>query len=321
MSQFLNSTDIIRSISRFRKHLIIVGVAALVISAVFSGPTFLKPRFKSNAILYPSNLISYSNESPTEQMLQLMQSSEIRSRMIDAFHLKAHYDIDTVRNTHQVTDVIKTYEENVTIKQTEYESVEITVFDEDPRIASDMVDSIITYFNQKTRELQRQKSAEVVVIFQNLFDAKTRELDSLDALLRGYRMKYGLLDYEVQAKEYSRGLLRAAAEGKGRATADAKAVLDALADKGGEFEALSEKMSEGLQAYSKIQLDFENAKKDVTKVLTYSNTVTSPIPADKKSYPIRWLIVLVSVSSSLLVTFFVLLFMESSRRAGLAKDR
>jgi len=320
MSQFLNSTDIIRSIARFRKHLIIVGVAALVISAVFSGPAFIKPRFKSNAILYPSNLISYSNESPTEQMLQLMQSSDIRKRIIDVFHLKAHYDIDTVRNTHQNTDVIKVYEENVNIKQTEYESVEITVNDEDPMVAAAMVDSIIAYFNQKTRQLQRQKAAEVVVIYQNLFDAKRRELDSLDALLRDYRIKYGLLDYAVQAKEYSRGLLRAAAEGKGRAAADAKAVLDALADKGGEFQALSEKMNEGLSAYSRIQLDYENARKDVTKVLTYSNTITSPIPADKKSYPIRWLIVLVSVSSALLVTFLLLLFMESSRQAGLAKE-
>jgi capsule polysaccharide export protein KpsE/RkpR len=309
MSQFLNTADILKSVIRFKKHLLIVGVISLVASVIFSGPAFIKPRFKSYAVLYPSNLIAYSNESATEQMLQLLQSTDIRKKIIDVFHLKAHYDIDTVNNAHQQTDVIKAFEENVNIKQTEYESVEIIVNDENPIVASNIVDSIIVYFNQKTRELQREKSGEVVVIYRDLFNAKKKELDSLDALLRDYRMKYGLLDYKAQVKEYSRANLR-------HATNESKTVLDALANKGGEFDALSEKMDNGILAYSKIQFEYENALKDVTKQLTYSNTVTRPIPADKKNYPIRWLIVLVSVVSSLFVGFLVLLFIDSGKKAG-----
>jgi len=309
----LNTADVLKSVLKWKKHLIIIGTAALVLSVVFSGPFFIKPRFKSYAILYPSNLISYSNESPTEQMLQLFQSSEIRTKIIDAFHLKKHYEIDTTGNSHQVTDVIRVYEENVSIKQTEYESVQITVFDEDPKIASDMVDSIITYFNQTTRNLQREKSQEVVVIYQNLFENKKKELDSLDALLKEYRSKYGLLDYKAQTRELSRAYY------SGKSSA-AKDLLDALAAHGGEFSAMSDKMDNGLLAYAKLQFDYENALKDVSKVLTYSNTVTRPIAADKKSYPIRWLIVLVSVISSLFVAFLVLLFMDSARQAELKKS-
>jgi len=303
MSQFLNTTDIVQSVSRWKKHLAIVAAVSAVAAVVFSGPTFIRERYKSYAILYPSNLIAYSNESATEQMLQLMQSTDIRKKVIDAFHLKAHYEIDTVDNPHQQTDVIKGFEDNVTIKQTEYESVEITVFDESPQVASDMVDSIISYFNQKTRELQRSKSGEVVVIYRDLFEAKKHELDSLDHQLRIFRTQSGLLDYQTQVKEYSRALQRPGS----------RAMLDTLASRGGEFNALSEKMDNGLVAYGKIQLEYENALKDVTKELTYSNTVTRPIPADKKSYPIRWLIVLVSVVSAVFVSFIVLLFLESSR--------
>jgi capsular polysaccharide biosynthesis protein len=312
MSQFLNTADIIRSIAKWKKHLIIIGVISLVASVIFSGPFFIKPRFKSYAVVYPSNLISYSNESPTEQMLQLFQSSEIRRRIIEVFQLKKHYQIDTVNNAHQLTDVIKAYEENVSIKQTEYESVQITALDEDPKTASDMVDSIITYFNKTTRDLQREKSQEVVVIYQNLFQDKKRELDSLDALLKEYRTKYGLLDYQEQTKELSRAYYN----GKNNS---AKELLDALAAHGGEFSAMSDKMDNGLLAYAKLQFEYENALKDVSKVLTYSNTVTKPIPADKKSTPIRWLIVMVSVVSSLFVGFLVLLFMDSARSSGLSK--
>src|SRR6187455_1432831 len=133
MSQFLNTADIIRSVIKWKKHMIVIGILSLVASVIFSGPYFIKPRFKSYAVVYPSNLISYSNESPTEQMLQLFQSSEIRRRIIEVFQLKKHYEIDTLNNAHQYTDVIKAYEENVSIKQTEYESVQITVMDEDPK--------------------------------------------------------------------------------------------------------------------------------------------------------------------------------------------
>lgn len=306
----MNTADVIRSLAKFKKHLIIVGAISLVASVVFSGPFFIKPLFKSFAIVYPSNLISYSNESPTEQMLQLFQSSEIRIKVIDVFNLKAHYKIDTVNNAHQLTDVIKAYEENVSIKQTEYESVQITVLDEDPKVASRMVDSIVAYFNETTRQLQREKSQEVVVIYQNLFADKKKELDSLDALLKNYRTQYGLLDYKQQTREISRAYY-------GGKSSAAKELLTALATHGGEFNAMSEKMDNGLLAYSKLQFDYENALKDVSKVLTYSNMVTKPIPADKKSTPIRWLIVMVSVVSTLFVAFLVLLFMESSRKSGL----
>jgi hypothetical protein len=80
---------------------------------------------------------------------------------------------------------------------------------------------------------------------------------------------------------------------------------------------MSEKMDNGLLAYAKLQFEYENALKDVSKILTYSNMVTRPIPADKKSTPIRWLIVLVSVVSSLFVAFLVLLFMDSAKNSGL----
>ena len=46
----------------------------------------------------------------------------------------------------------------------------------------------------------------------------------------------------------------------------------------------------------------------VNKKLTYTNTVGFPEVADKKSYPIRWLIVLLSFFGSVLFTLIVLLF-------------
>lgn len=312
-NSFFNSAELIRSIIRWKKHLIIVGLISLGASILFSSPWFIKPKYKSFALAYPSNLIAYSTESATEQMLQLAQSSDIRERIIHDFDLYKHYDIDTVNNKHFRTDVIKMYEENVTIKKTEYESMEITVLDEDPVVASNMVDSIIHFFDVKARSLQAEKSAEVMVIAKNQLDQKLLQMDSMEEKLRTYRTQYGILDYKEQSKEATRGYLRGLSSGNQRATAEAKVMLDALREKGGEFNSLNEHLWRVRGNYNDLKLVYENAVRDVTKKLTYANVVSRPSPSDKKAYPIRWLIVLISVGSSLFLAFMILLIFNSKK--------
>ena len=41
------------------------------------------------------------------------------------------------------------YEDNVGISKTEFESVEIAALDKDPKVASDIVDSILSYLDEK----------------------------------------------------------------------------------------------------------------------------------------------------------------------------
>ena len=244
-------------------------------------------------------------------MLQLAQSSDIRDKVIKDFNLFRHYDIDTLKNIHFRTDVIKMYEENVTIKKTEYESMEITVLDEDPVIASAMVDSIIHFFDVKARSLQAEKCVVVMIIAKNQLDQKLAQMDSMEERLRKYRTEYGILDYKEQSKEALRGYLRGLSGGNPRAASEAKVMLDALRDKGGEFNALNEHLWRVRGTYNDLKLVYENAVRDVTKKLTYANVVTRPQPSDKKAYPIRWLIVLISVGSSLFLAFMVLLIFNS----------
>ena len=58
----------------------------------------------------------------------------------------------------------------------------------------------------------------------------------------------------------------------------------------------------------------KNANRDVYKKLTYSNVVTKPFPSDKKAYPVRWLIVVISVGVSLLFSFMVLLIFNTGKK-------
>jgi uncharacterized protein involved in exopolysaccharide biosynthesis len=313
MNSYLQSADIFKVISDSRKPLIIVAVIAGIAAAVFSGPAFINPRFKSESVLYPSNLTKYSDESPTEQMIQLLQSSDIRDSVIKAFNLYQHYDIDSLKNKTHRTEIFKMYDQNVSINKTEYESVDIVVYDTDPAYAAGIIDSMLSFLNKKARSLQREKSYEVLVMSRGRLAEKKLEMDSIEALIQTYREKYGLLEYKTQTKEYAKAYLKAVQSGSPRALAESRQMLTALGEKGGEFSALSEHLWRVRGAYNDLKLEYETYLNDVTKVLTYANIVTYPVPADKKSYPIRWLIVVIAVATTVFLSFLVLLFIDSQK--------
>jgi uncharacterized protein involved in exopolysaccharide biosynthesis len=244
-------------------------------------------------------------------MLQLFESADIRDSIIKAFDLLKHYEIDSATNPTWYTTVTKQFEENVSISKTEYESVEITIWDTDPKMAAAMVDSMMSYLNMKARTLQHGKSGEILVIAKRRMDMKKQEMDSIELVVKDYREKYGLLDYAAQSKEYSKAYARALSSGSPRAIAETKAMLNTLAEKGGEFMSVTEHLWRIRGTFNDLKLDYENSLKDVTKVLTYENVVTRALPADKKSSPIRWLIVVVSVGAAEFIAFLLLLLFET----------
>ncbi len=311
---FFNSIELLQLVKKWKKHLIIIGIISLVGSVIFSSPFFIKPKYKSFALIYPSNLIAYSTESATEQMLQLAQSYDIRNKIIKTFHLFEHYGIDTVKNKIFRSEVYKKYDENIIIKKTEYESMEITVFDTDPIIASAIADSIIHYFDVKARDLQVEKSYEVMIISQDQLEVKKKEMDSLQNRMREYSMQYGLLDYKEQSKEVTRAYMRGLTVGNKKVIDETNKIMEGLRDKGTEFNSLNEHLWRIRGTYNDLKLQYDIAYRDVYKKLTYANVVTRPFASDKKSYPVRWLIVVISVGSSLLLAFMVLLILDTKKK-------
>ena len=307
MGTYLNSEDLFQLLIKWKKHLIIIGLATILISTIFSGPTFIEPKYKSFAILYPSNILPYAGENQSEQLIQLLQSDDIRRDVDSIFHLEKHYGIYTANDQYAQSHFMEIYRDNINFRKTEYESVEITVLDRNAKMASDIADTIIELMNKKAKSLQREKSEEVVTIYKNQLDKKKIEMDSMEHVLRDIRMKYGIISYDNQAREVTREYLQALSlSGNPQAVEEAKRLIQNLEEKGGEFVSLNENLWRVRGSYNDIKTLYENAVKDVDKVLTYSNVISKPFPADKKSYPVRWLIVFIATISTLFLAFIVL---------------
>jgi capsule polysaccharide export protein KpsE/RkpR len=295
------------------RTMIAVAVVAAIVGAIATMPAFMPPRYMSRAVVYPVNLNSYSVETRTDQLLQLLESNSIRDSLIKKFDLGTAYEIDTTAKGGYFA-LYNEFMERVDISKTTYESVRIEIVDEDPRRARNMVLGMLDQVNLLARRLQREKSYEVLTISQRSLDHAKAKLDSVEAQLDTLRNRDGILDYYSQVKELTKGYMRLIATGAPAARlAEVRQLIDDMERKGGEFRSLSELSNLFRNNYDRLLTEHERVINDVTKELTYTNVVVYPEVSDKKVYPVRWLVLVLTVASSLLLAYLLLIWRDQRR--------
>jgi capsular polysaccharide biosynthesis protein len=311
MNDFFDNRRILDLIWERKLHFIIIGIIAAILAVIFSGPFFIKPKFKSTARIYPTNLWVLSEESETEQMLEIVNSRDIKLKIIDVFNLDEIYKI--ARNDpHFMTYILDIYNENVKTGKTNFETVEIEVFDHDPQRASDMCDSIIHFYNKKVRDMHKVKEMEMVEISQKGLKRKYAELDTLITKIDTVREKYGILDFKSQVEEVTKGYMKALAEGTNSpgSTKEIKKLYNNLADKGSEAFWLESRFNFLINVIDSLTTQYEFYMSEYEKNITYCHVVEYPLPADKKSYPVRWLIVTLTTFSALFLALLIFLVLD-----------
>jgi uncharacterized protein involved in exopolysaccharide biosynthesis len=315
MTNFFDNQNLLEIIWKWKKHLIVVGVLAVLASAIFSSSTFLQPKFKSTARIYPSkNIFVFSEESESEQLLEIINSLDIKLRVIDAFNLGEVYKIN--KNDPQfLTYALAEFNDNVRMKKTEFETIEIEVLDTDPQRACIMCDSIIAFLDEKVRSMHRIKYEELATISKRDLAIITHQSDSVKEKLDFLRTEYKILDYKSQAKEITKEMAQVLADQK-KNTAGGKELeqwMKNLAEKGGEYEMLDRLQNKLIGDIDSLNRVYNQSMSDVTKKIVYGQRVQSPIPADKKSYPVRWLIVLLSTFAALFTALIVIAILENKK--------
>lgn len=318
MKGYRDNTDFLVFLLRWKKPIIISGVLAFALSAIFSSSFFIDPLYKSYSVVYPSNLNSYSDETPTEQMLQIFESNEIRDNLIETFDLGTHYGLDSTAKYYR-TELYEQYADYISFSKTEYESVMIEVLDKDPQLACDLVKHLLKYFNSKARGMHRANEYDVLMSYKDQMEVKQIEMDTLEAQVKRLRIKYGLLDYKAQAKnttkEYVKLVSGTSVEKKNAESLTP--IINSLEEKGGEFISKNFMLDAVREDYKNAKLNYDEALKQYNRDIKYASEVVSPIPADKKSYPVRWLIVVLSVFGGVLLTILVAATIESLKEASL----
>ena len=214
-----------------------------------------------------------------------------------------HYEIDQ-DSKYKMTQLYNEYESNFVFRRTEFMAVKITVFDRNPQLAADMANEVGNLVDSTINEMQKKiaiKAFRIVEVeYNNLKDEiKTKE-DSLTVL-----REFGVHDYESQSEMFNRQLAIEMAKGDGKSIDRLEKKLETLAKYGGPYVSLRDALEHDKKQLSQLKAKYEEAKVDATESLPHTFIINTAYRAEKKTYPIRWLIVVVTTFASLFLAVIV----------------
>lgn len=334
-----DSSNLVVYIYKWRKPLIIVTLVAAVLAGIFSGPNFIKPKYKSTVTVFPTttnslskallpqqfstrgqDIMEFGEEEQAEQLLQILNSDEIRDKIITKYNLVKHYHIDT-NSAFVKTELYKNYSSNIEFRRTEFMSVEINVLDTDPDTAAMIANDISSLLDEVKNRIQKDRAQKGLNIIEREFLALKNEVKSYEDSLTQLRYK-GVHDYETQSAVFNEQLATAIIENGANSSA-VKAIeekLDTLAKYGGTYVSLRDELQFLKEELIKLKTKYDQAKVDVQETMPASFKVNSAYPAEKKSYPTRWLIVALSAIGAFTITLITILIMDTIR-AGVNKKK
>ncbi len=308
----INTAHILHVLKIHRIKFMIIAIAAIIVSSFISSPIFIAPKFKSTAVVFPINLEPFSEESSTEQLLQFMNSEEIKNAMTKRFNLYTVFGIDSLEEKSH-TKFDKYYYEYITVSVTLYESIIINVINESPSLAQKMANALIDETNKFVRAQKKTITDEYIKSYENQLKIASTEIDSIESQLKSIRLNYGILDFKAQSKIISKK------QSSSSLSNDEQLILKGLKEVGGKYQILQSQLNSELKNYRTFKLEYDKNRLNTNSNLNFTTVVSKANLPDKKHSPERTVIVVLFTLSALLLSLFIILFTHKKQN-NFAKD-
>ncbi|MDX1651778.1 MAG: Wzz/FepE/Etk N-terminal domain-containing protein [Brumimicrobium sp.] len=304
-----SSNELLIFIWKNRKILLFTAIISGILGVVIS--FLMTVLYESNAIVFPAatstvsyseqrnakaNAMDFGEEEHAEQLIQILQSSRIRHRIINDFDLAKVYEID--RNDENFNHKLgEAYQKHISFERTRYGSIDISVLDTDPERAAQIANRIVTLIDTVKNNLIKERTIPAFEVNKRKLDklveeqkALVAEMDSLSSL--------GVVNAEARANLFS--ALNEAKNPSDKALF--QEIIDVNLKYGAKYDALAELRDFRTEKLTDQEVAYEQAESDAFEDFNHKFVVEWAVPSDKKAKPKRAVVVLV-------ITFGTLFFM------------
>ena len=167
--------------------------------------------------------------------------------------------------------------------------------------------------------MQKERAIRAYKIVEGEYHQQLDFIQTMEDSLTVLR-KLGVHDYESQAEMINQQLAIELAKGNKSGVKALEDKLEVLAQYGGPYVSIRDQLEFEKKQLSEIKAKYEEAKVDAEEVLPQKFVVDNAYPAEKKSYPVRWIIVLVSTISAFILGILILAVLESLGRYSKKKS-
>ncbi len=325
--------NLIVLVASYWKSLLLIAVATAALSFFFSTQRFIRPHYKSSVIMFStsSNAVSqlvmaegnynefldvtqFGNDLHVEQMIQVLESREIKDHLIEKYNLIEHYSIDTTKK-YWKSKLYKYLNNNLTFSRTHNLAAQITVEDTDPQLAADMANEIADYYDILKRRIIQQRSQEALNILkkemENIDSTTCVYMDSLSRI-----MARGIYDYETQSERFMQQYAIEIAKGNNAGAERLRKELENVEQWGPLYVSVRDRLFHLKEVQELMQAKYQNASVDAAYTLPQKFVVEKAVPSDKKCYPKKLVIMIVTTLCVLIFCIFLIVCQNALKGYG-----
>jgi uncharacterized protein involved in exopolysaccharide biosynthesis len=288
-------------------------IASLIISF------FITPLYLSTAVVFPAatSTVSFSEqrnakassmdfgeEEQAEQLVQILQSSKIRDKIVHQFDLMNHYEIKpTDPNKNYRLGIA--YSDHISFTRTRYGSIQIDVLDKDPKLAASIANKIVDLIDTVKNEMVKERTLPAYEINKRKKDLIMEDLHIIMGKLDS------LSSLGVVTSEGRANLFQAYNEAKGNEDKKFfKKQIEVNLKHGAEFDGLSMLRDEKMVKIAEFEAAYEQAESDANTNFNHKFVVEKAVVADKKEKPKKSIIIIVSTLATLMFSILALLIQQ-----------
>ena len=300
-----------------RKKLLLFTFAAAVISGVVA--FLMTPLYLSTAVVFPAatSSVSFSEqrnakaaamdfgeEEQAEQLVQILQSSRIRDKVVSEFELMKHYEIDS-KGANKYFKLNEAYNNHISFNRTRFGSIRIDVLDENPALAAKIANKIVDLIDTVKNEMIAERTVPAFKVNERKLAQMKRDRDAI------LRKLDSLADLGVIALDVRSNLFQAYVDSKNpEDRAELKKKIDVNMKYGAMYDGLEYMRNEKIVKIEDFNISYEQAESDANTKFNHKFIVERAVKADKKEKPKRSVIILVSTVASFFIGLFSLLLWE-----------
>lgn len=318
----LNSTALLRSLWSYRKIILIVGVVAFILSAIAA--FLITPKFKATAIIYPpvanqaskelitenkqEGLTVFGETEEAEQFLQILSSRTLKDSVIARLNLMEYWDIK-LSNIHKMHEVYTRFDQNIRTKPTQYQSVIIEVMDRDPEMAARIANAVVDVSDTLMRSAKSQVAKKALAALEAQYNKGLEEMKAAEDSLT-FVMQQGVVHLKKQAEQYYKDYTKALLTNDKKAIGILEKQIKPLQEYGSRYERYRNEVQDMALQLTELKLSLKVLRVEAEQSIPSQFVIDRAVAPDKKAYPKRSIVIVLSTLSALFFAVFAIVVAE-----------
>jgi Chain length determinant protein len=318
-----NSGNLLSFVFSRWKSLLFITLIAFAGSVVVS--LILPEKFKATVTLFPSqnnnisraflseqsddtkDFLAFGEDNNAEQLLQILKSDELMYALEKKFNLVRYYNLQDKWDKYYLFKGY--YNDLFDYKITEYESVEINVYDQSPKMAAQMANEAAHLADSLIQQIIRQRTVAAYKIVKAQYDSAVEVANKLGDSLNFYHSK-GILQLPYQVKELTSGYADAVVKGNAEAVKTISDKLMTFQQYGTGFLRITNELEASYEWFKQARASYMQAKVNAEQTIPSFFIADKAVPADRKTFPVRGLVVAGGTLTALIFSILLLLLLN-----------